>query len=752
MEYYSKTIFPFLKIPDFETLAKEDTWNIKLYQPMVYNEDVIHKAKTLKPGTLAYDDFWDEMDYYCINGFEPPNMPRITGRHFYYLNMTMIERLKSKNSKRKTLEPPLYRDLDHWLFIELEHAQLYGYGLLIGKPRRVGLSEFGAVNSNYELTFHTLAKIGAAAGKDDKVQEFYEKVQSSLKNTRPEYRNGILRKNDGELALGYQNTINKTKLDCGLQSVIRVKTMYSDSGAFEGGSYNMVIFEEAGLFENLTMSYTATLPCFMDGNVQFGVPLVYGTGGDIEKGSSGYKQMWDNHASYNLKKLFIPAYLYYPGDGEYDEKLKKKVTFFNPETGVTNRSAAREFIIAQREVKKRLDQDSYIKHLQSYPVIESDIFIRTKGGLLDRIKLNYQLERINEGHAFEPVEKGNLVWIDNDETKRLLNRAKNIKERTKIRLSRKSKVQFEPIKEPDEPYFMIKQGVPINKQVSNSIGYKPDIGACDSYDEAVDQKKNPSNYSSGAIVAYRCFSGPTREANYPVGLIVERGDGSFDDDVFYEHAVMFAIYWDIEVLIEHTKFHIERYFKDVGAESYLKYKPSLRVTENHKNEYGIKMPYEVKSLGEKLLKAEVRDNIHNYFIPEFIHDMMKYGEENTDISMALMICLLYKLDLFEDITEDIEKANEFFDREGQNTGGSWYVDVDGVLQYEMDYEMEEIMTSFLPERDLDKASYDEFINMKKVKEEKRLQAEKDYFDNAKKQKYEEQRLYSYFTDGAMFDD
>lgn len=741
---YSDTLFPKIDIPDFEALSKKKSWNPKKYQPMVYNADVIKKSKTLKPGTIAYDDFWDEMDYYCIKGYQPEGMPRITGRHFYYLNFTKIERLKHKKSKRKTHEPPLYRDLDHMLFLELEAAQEYGYGLIIGKPRRVGLSEFGAITCNYDLTFFKGSKVGAGAGKEDKVVEFFEKVKSSLRNTHEAYRNGILKQNKNELQLGYEDVVNKIKTDQGLESIMRVKTMFSDSGAFEGGSYNVVIFEEAGLFDNLTMSFTATQPCFMDGNVQFGIPLVYGTGGDIEKGSGGYKYMWDNHFAYNLKKIFIPAYLYYPGDGMPDEKTGEVVTFFDPKTGVTNRKAARDFILAERKMKERLDKDSYIKHIQSYPILESDIFIRTKGGILDILKLEFQKKRIDQGDNFEPVEKGRLVWVDTPETIRLLERCKNLKEKTKVRVSNKSKVSFVP---DEENYFMIKNGNPINDLVSSNIGYKPDIGACDSYDEAVNTTKSSSNYSSGCIMAYRCFSGPSREFNYPVGLIVERGDASFDDDVFYEHSVMFAIYWDIEVLIEHTKFHIERYFKDVGAEKYLKRKPRISVTEGHANEYGIKMPYEVKSLGEKLLKTEVRDNIHNYFIEEVVIDMTKYGLENTDITMALMICLLYKLDMFEDITENIENGDSYFEEEGYNMAGRWYVDVNGELQYEIDdYFSDGKISTFIPERDLTKSEYQEY-EFKKEKRNSEIQKDEVEFMKRKNEIIKE----SFFTNGSIFD-
>ena len=104
--------FPDIEIPDFYKLSQKKHWNPKRYQPMVYNERIKHLSETLKPGTLEYDDFWAEMEYYCIHGFQPAGMPRITGRHFYYLNFTMIEAMppsKDRNvkKKRKILMQPL---------------------------------------------------------------------------------------------------------------------------------------------------------------------------------------------------------------------------------------------------------------------------------------------------------------------------------------------------------------------------------------------------------------------------------------------------------------------------------------------------------------------------------------------------------------------------------------------------------------------------------------------------------------------
>lgn len=697
------TDFPKVDVPNFQLLSKSHKWDPQKYQPMLHNEKIKNLSETLKPGTLEYDDFWDEMDYYCINGFQPKGMPRITGRHFYYLNFTKIDLMK-QGGKKKTLGNPFYRDLDHWLFLEIESAQIHGYGIILAKPRRIGLSEWGALNANYELTFYHRNKIGICAGKDDKAQEFYQKLESSLNNTHPAYRNGRIKNNDKELILGYTDRINKQTMDCGIQSVARIKTMYADSSAFEGGSYSQVIFEEIGLFENLTASYIATMPCFMEGDRQFGVPLLYGTGGEIDKGAKGFKDMWDNHKVHNLKAIFVPANFYYPGDGVPDEQTKEKVSFFNYKTGVTNRELAKKYIEAKRLVASK-SKDTYIKHLQSYPMNISEVFLKTKGGLLDLIKLQYQYRQINEGKAPSPILRGILEWQDTPEIAILLERCKNVKEKTKVRVENNIKLKFKN----DENGTIYIDSQPINPMCEH-MPYKPDIGACDSYDEEVDDKKvGTDKVSSLSAIAYRTFSGPSRLFNKPVGLLYERGDGSFDDDVAYENAVKFAVYWDMEILFEYTKFHIIRYFKDVGAQKYIRARPQLEETgtTGHGNKEGVKMTSVVKSVLTKCLKEEVKENIHKNFFELIILDLMNYGEKNTDISMTYGIVKIHQMDIFGEISDGIEMtyapgASQEF------TGESYYLDVNGILKIQS-FGNSPQLQAFIPERDLDEKQYREYV-------------------------------------------
>ena len=610
------------------------------YSPLVY-EDV----PDLKEGTISYDDFWDEQDDRCINGYKPEGMPRITGRHYFYLNMNQISLLPI-GAERKRPGSPFYRVLDRRLFNEEEDARINKHGLIVGKPRRVGLSWFGASLVAYELLFYLRNSVGVCAGKQDKADDFYKKVLYLLANIRKEYKSGILTKNKEELTLGYGYTENKQTVEDGLQSSMFIKTMFADSSGFEGKELGLCIFEEAGLFENIVQSFMATAPCFREGDFQFGTPIIYGTGGEIEKGSKGYKEMWElAEETFNLKKIFIPASEYYPGDGIPDKTTGEVVTFFNFTTGETDQKTAREFILAGRERASK-SKTGYIKHIQSYPLKESEIFIKTEGGILDRKVLNTQLMRLNEGDVPKLVRRGKMKWIDSDRTKKMLLRAKNTKERTKIRVERNSKVKF--IDDPDGTLLIV--DTPINQKDAH---YKPDIAGIDSYDHEVQQT---GKHSYGAMVVYRNYNGPAKEYDYPVAILKERGDATSDDS-FYEHSVMVSIWYDCETLIEYTKIAIQNYYMDVGAKHLLKQRPNLEGVigpSRQAQKYGQQMGRKEKGLATELLRTEIKESVFQIYFKDLIIDLIDYGDVNTDLAMAYAMCLIFKLEMFPELSDGIE--------------------------------------------------------------------------------------------------
>jgi hypothetical protein len=677
------------------------------------------------PGTLSYDDFWDEQDKRCLEGYKPRSfMPKITGRHYFYLNMCRINLLK-KGAKRKTLDYPFYRELDRRLYDELEDAIKHRHGLIVGKPRRVGLSYFGASASLYELLFFILNKIGVAAGQDDKAQDFYEKVKGLMEDLRPEYTAAVSIKNDDVYRLSYFDIENKQKKEYGLKSTMYMKTMYANPSGFEGKELSLVIFEEAGLFDDIIAAFKATEPCFKEGAIQYGIPIIYGTGGDIEKGSKGYQTLWRaKKETYNLKKIFVSATDYYPGDGIPDEKTGKTVSFFDRRTGKTNSEAALKYIMAERQQKE--GSEGYIKHLQTYPLKESDIFIKNSGGFLNRKKLNAQKNRLDD--CPYPILTGRLEWTTKDPvTMKLIARAKNLKEIDKIHLSRGSKITFI---EDDELGTVKKLMDPIDHK---RLPFNPDILGCDSYDDEVKEGTG----SLGATIVYRCFYSVNRDHDLPIAYVMDRGT-SDEDDEFYSASLRLCVYYDAEMLLEYTKILIKSYFEGAGGMQYLKARPNLEgqgYNSNAVNQVGFKLSNQYAfGLTLRLLKAEVNQNFDKIWFEEILDHLIDFGESNADLGSAYGMCMVSKLDMFGDLSEGIEDEpdnNSIIDNFGGwvNEGGSKVWKTEKQVDLDNDpYAFDKKANIFDPEFDLAGEEREDFENLKISSRDRMKKEQQDIVD------------------------
>jgi len=501
-----------------------------------------------------------------------------------------------------------------------------------------------------------------------------------------------------------------------------MKTMYSKPTGFEGKSLSIAIFEEAGLFMDLIAAFQSTEPCFKEGSIFFGTPLVYGTGGDINKGSKGYKTLWSKPHLYGLKKVFISATDYFPGDGVPDEDTGKSVSFFDFRTGKTNSKEALKHILKERALKE--GSEGYVKHIQFYPLKESDIFIKNSGGLLNRKKLNAQTTRLDSSPYLQKT--GTLEWITKDEqTLKLVSRAKNLKERDKIHFQRKSKLVFVE----DEKLGNIKKILdPIDH---SKLPYNPDIIGCDSYDDQVAEGKG----SLGATVVYRVFCGINQPYDMPIAYLLDRG-GSDNDDEFYSATFRLAVYYDTKMLLEHTKILIKNYFLDIGGEAHLKERPDLESSGyNSKavNTYGLKMPNQyAHRFITKLLRKEVNENWNKIWFEEILNHLIDFGDENADLASAYGMVLAYKLDMFTELTDGIEDEEGYTDPLDEFS--SWVME-DGQMVFKSyqdqykekngdPYGYEEKKSIFDPEYDLVGVQKDEYQNNQLSYEDK-IKQERD---------------------------
>jgi hypothetical protein len=621
--------------------------------PHMIDDKVVYGVPDMDENSLEYDDFWDEQDRRCMEGYAPIvdgiEYPRITGAHYFYLNMFKIL-LLPEGKRKKVLDYPFYRVLDHMIFLELEKAERDGYGIIVGKSRRMGLSYIGSVMLYWQMLFYKDNFVAVGAGKEDKAQALFAKLKKGIQSVRPEYQVKYRYKKE-ELRLCYEVNVNGVREDHGLNSQVDIRTFFSDPSAFEGGSYSFFIFEEIGIHDNLIKSYKASEPCFTDGSTQFGVPFLFGTGGEVEKGSKDFKVMMANPAAYGLKKIVIPKFMFYPGspDEEADE-MDKGVNFFDMRTGLNDEEGALKHILKRRQ-EARKSKEGYIKEVQSNAIKESDIFLKTDGGVLNRIMLSAQREAVYNKEVQHEEERGRYEWVDREEFAIELSRCRTVKERNKVRMKHKAEVKFVP--DPEGPVCKLKGFAPINDP---RMPYNADIIGVDSYDE----EEASESTSLGCSLVYRCFNGVSNEYDLPIAYVYERGDGS-SDDTFWDNCLKQSVYWKAQSLIEYTKIAVLNYFRDVDAYEWLRENPDLSpdlVTNKGRQQYGVRMTAGKKgfaALVTKLLKLEVLDNCYSIYFEEVLDELIEYGEVNTDIAMAYGIALIHKQDLWDYITDDIDE-------------------------------------------------------------------------------------------------
>lgn len=591
--------------------------DIKKYQPLIFKQH-----PDAPRDSVIYEDWLEEIEHYCIHGYKPRGMSKISGKHFTFLNLCPIK-LNDPEAPpeldRKILSLPFFRDMDHLYYSIMEECKMDREGMIVGKARDKGFSMLNAGAAVQELTFFEGNEIGIAAGLDSTTTGLRIKIDNMLTNMWWPFRHNDLINNAKQYTTGYQ--YNGEKL--GYQSTIYSRTV-ANPNVFKGERLALMIFEEAGEIDKLKEAYEASKPCFMDGSTMFGLPIVGGTGGNIEKSSKGFMEMWNNHDAFNLRKVFIPATMVYKG-------------YFDFSSGKSQVKEAKVDIIEKRKkIFDSGDTEAYNLHVQNYPLEESEIFLKTKGGVYDIIKINGQRQNLMLDPDYQDViEHGVFTWDDSTNTYETpVGRLPHDLKR-KIRVTHGSTVKFVAMQ--NGPVQIFKHPLAVNKSPS---GQPIDLMGIDS----VDQEYAETTDSKMAGVVYRRWHGVNNVGQLPVALVNMRTPNPADS---YEQMLMCAIYYDTKALIEYSKIRILDFWRNWGAANRLKERPEAILKPGHKNrnQYGIYPTPDVINKGIEAIKTDISTGLlEQIYFMDLLDDLANAGEKNADIHMAYLMCKLYELE------------------------------------------------------------------------------------------------------------
>lgn len=620
------------------------------YLATIFNETGFYTH--LQEGTQAYIDFWKDVKDKCINGFTNSSNIKVTGHHFFYLNFCRISKYDDVTGK-KIEGFPNFIDLDFDYFHMIEYCEKNQKCLIALKGRRQGWSYKAAAICAWEFTFFP----GSSSIIGTFLSSFgLETMRMTIENLNWLNENTEFRKQRNpdlkdNIIARYQYDAGGIKVWKGYKSSVRAISFKDNPTAAVGKSASKLILDEAGVFPNITDTYSFTEPLIKAGSNFSGVAVVFGSSSDMDTGSKYFYEMFTNPSKYNMLEF------------QDDENPKLKVGYFSSasrgreglcmnknskwyrqpmvdENGNSNEEAAIDDILYLRETAKGgLDFKAHHGIITQFPLTWREGFLRDKSAIFSSIEMLEWLSKLETTASIrENKKKVDLYFDDNGIIKARLN--PDLNEIINFPLGKDEKkngcivIWEDPVDSP--PYGLY------------IIGIDP-----------YDQDKADTSESLGSCIVYKRFI--TAGQTYDTVVAEFTGRPERADD-FYETCRKLCIYYNAKALYENQLKGLKAYFEMKNSLHYLFEQPQIikDIVKDSKvsRGYGIHMnrgtgsATGIKDQCELYLRQwlyEERDNIdgnkilnlHTIKSIPLLKELIAYDRDtNTDRVIAFMLCIL----------------------------------------------------------------------------------------------------------------
>lgn len=550
-----------------------------------------HKYERVKPplfDTAEEKIAWvKEERRRCIHGYGA-----MSGVMYFFYNYCKMENLtKGKIS-------PEYREADNQFFKYYEACRASKeWGIICVKRRRVGMSWKVAALAVHDALFFKNRHIGMNSKSDMDSQLLLVKVKFIFENL-PEFFQIPTAAGNAKnfIKFGWfeTNPETKVKLPRGNQSDIWV--VAPTDNAYEGRMLNMWISDESGKIPNLPSMWTYTEDCLLQETRRVGMPIIFGTSGDVGKEGKGLKEMWKDAKIYKLKRFFFSGWNGLAVD-EFGNDLKEECIRF--------------IIYRRHELAQAGDESLLNVFIQKYPLCVDDAFNYTNAaGIGYRERIQTQLNSLREDPA--EVRKGFF------------------------RRNSEGEVEFVP--SPHGKCLVYDHPEPHLKNV-----YIAGVDPAD-HDDVHDEASDLSMY----IIKRRHGTEPPR-------IVFEYTDRPDKAEDFYDQAIMALTYYNkCKALIENNRYRMISEFDTKGYKHLMAFTPTgiTRMFGSVSKTPGIRMSPAVKEYLRQLLQEYVKNYCE--FIPstDLLEEFMVFGARNTDKAMAFGIALIYLKDDKRSILND----------------------------------------------------------------------------------------------------
>jgi len=561
---------------------------VKRTKDSPFNEIEYKRVETPTFESEFQRDEWQKLQIdRCMNGYEG-----MTGKMYFYFHFCWI-----LDVERGKLQPD-YRVADDLWFRALEEARdSKEFGIVCVKRRRVGASWKEAADVLHDTMFNKYYHVGMNSKTERDSIELFKKVKF-IYNNLPDYLRATSKGGNTRMSMDFSfftKDQKGNKIKAGTQSTLTC--VAPTDSAYEGMMLQKWVCDEAGKITNLTQMYAFTEPCLMAGVRRVGVPILFGTSGEIGNAGKGLKYIWDKHKEYKMKQFFFAGWM----GLIYDEK------------GNDLREEGIRWIIYERARREGLDPKQYNDFKQQFPLSVEEAFAQASaGGVGDIVKINRQMTRLAEappkavkGKFFE--DNGKIIFSPREDG-------------TVI-------IYEHPVEGHDNQY----------------------IAGCDpaDHDDVFEEASDMSTY----IIKKRLGTEPPK-------IVMEYTARPKRATDYYEQTMYALLYYNrTKVLIENNRYRMIGWFEENGHKWLLQSTPQgvwKFFSKKMVNNIGIRMNKDVKEYLEDLIEEYIE--FYSEFIPsrELLQECIEYGTTNTDRVMAFGIALI----LLKDDKRLIKRAEE----------------------------------------------------------------------------------------------
>ncbi len=588
-------------------------------------------------GTFAYKEYWDEQERRCKQGFVIAGT-RITGEHYAYLNFGRIKvTVGEGKSARKYESFPRFLDMDYYYYHELEKAKNNREGMIVAKSRRKGFSYKGSFNTVYEYTWYRDSFSIISAFLKDYCQSTMNMAVDMINfiNKHTAWGKRKLIDKRDHLKSGFKETVNDIQVESGYKSEIVTISFKDDPFKSIGKSSSVMLFEEAGKWNGLIESYMLSKPLFSDGDIMVGIPIVYGTGGDMEGGTADFAEMFYSPSAYGLRSY----------ENIYDENAVGECGWFVDDMwfklphvdkdGNSDRASAEKELDLQRDLtrKKSNSKKAIDTFISQHPKTPQEAFLKGTGNIFPVAEILGTLAKLELDKKYEQrLLKGDLVLDENGLPEFKENKASNIIYRFPLK---KTDNTDAPIIIYEPPYYDDQNKVPNGLYIASTDPFQQDIGGTSLASTYVMHK-----LTKRIVAEYTAKPETTK--------------------IYYENVRRLLLYYNCRSLYENNIKGMYDYFESKNCLYLLAQEPMLIVERVLKNpgasrKYGIRMGEEIKRYGESLIynwlvdytdESKTSMNIHKIRSIGLLKELAAYDpdpKKNFDRVSAL-ICLMYYME------------------------------------------------------------------------------------------------------------